>query len=133
MIEHRIPNPLRCRSGEKVTVIDCPRTKYVRWISVVALAGLCASCAHPAPVETFTEEKAARWLFDSPYLESVAARLGEPSGLRFVLESKETDGYVFWVYEDRETHAATINRVKVTPGGKLLIQDVVSDQWVEFE
>jgi len=79
-----------------------------------------------------TEDTAAQRLVDSGYLKTVASRLGEPAGLRYSLESKESDGYVFWVYEDRETHAATIDRVKVAPDGRVFLLDIASDEWVEF-
>jgi len=112
----------------------------LRSILALTLVGACASCAdttrtneHQAPTSApLTEDAAARRLVDSGYLKTVASRLGEPSGLRYSLESKEPDGFVFWVFEDRETHAATIDRVKVAPDGKILLLDVVTDEWHEF-
>jgi hypothetical protein len=58
--------------------------------------------------------------------------LGEPSGLRYSLESQDRGAFRFWVYEDRETHAATIDRVKVMPSGKLFLLNVATDEWVAF-
>jgi hypothetical protein len=112
----------------------------LRSILVLTLLALCASCAdttQPSARGTttsaaLTEDAAARRLVGSGYLKTVASRLGEPSELRYSLESKESDGYVFWVFEDRETHAATIDRVKVGPDGKVFLLDVVTDEWHEF-
>ena len=112
-----------------------------RSILALALLALCASCAdstrqhepRASSRAALDEDSAAQRLVDSGYLKSVASRLGEPSGLRYTLESKESDGYVFWVFEDRETHAATIDRVKVTPHGSVFRLDVVTDEWVEFD
>lgn len=112
----------------------------LRSILSLTLVALCGSCAGTAGLResraatsaVSTEDQAAQRLIDSGYLKTVASRLGEPAGLRYSLESKEADGYVFWVFEDRETHAATIDRVKVAPDGKLFLLDAATDEWVPF-
>jgi hypothetical protein len=106
-------------------------------LTLVALYASCADSTRPnerrvTASAALTEDIAAQPLVDSGYLKTIASRLGEPAGLRYSLESKEPDGYVFWVYEDRGTHAATIDRAKVAPDGKVFVLDVVTDEWKEF-
>ncbi|MBI1371024.1 MAG: hypothetical protein GC162_20510 [Planctomycetes bacterium] len=87
-----------------------------------------AACTHTASSINSADD-ALNELRTSAHFKHIRERVGQPDDIRIMLESSDTTAYDFWIYEDRDTHAATIERVRIDHQGRLFVYDIVDDTW----
>jgi hypothetical protein len=76
-----------------------------------------------------TRTKAEKVVRNSSYFDSVKKRVDDARNVRLVHEKASPKTNIFWVYEDRATHAATLARLKVTHDGEILKLMAVNGNW----
>ena len=57
-------------------------------------------------------------------------RVEDASAIRLSMERVTEEGYDFWVWEDQETHAATLELLRVDSRGRIYRLDTAEAQWV---
>lgn len=85
----------------------------------------------PSQDAVVSEEDAWRLARSSPAYQDALQRVSDASDVRLSLERVCEQGYAFWVWQDMQTHAATLQWLLVDPGGSVYRMDTAEAQWVQ--
>lgn len=106
------------------------------WLLVV-LIGLSGCGAASATVSNdssqdaaVSEEDAWRLARTSRTYQDALQRVTDPADVRMSLERVSEEGYAFWVWEDMQTHAGTLERLLVDSAGSAYRWESAEAQWV---